>query len=68
MPFYLYLGHLGHSYSSGRYSVCEKRPLAIAVMNAELLPFTNGEHTSESASTINRVITPLRDRPVLRMT
>ena len=29
-------------------------------MNAELPPFKNGEHNSESASSINRVITPLR--------
>jgi len=28
-------------------------------MNAELPPFKNGEHNSESASTIDRVITPL---------
>ena len=28
-------------------------------MNAQLPPFKNGEHNSESASTINRVITPL---------
>jgi len=29
-------------------------------MNAELHPFKNGEHNSESASTIDRVITPLK--------
>ena len=28
-------------------------------MNAELHPFTNGQHSSESASTIDRDITPL---------
>jgi len=28
-------------------------------MNVELPPFKNGEHNSESASTIDRVITPL---------
>jgi len=28
-------------------------------MNAELPPFKNGEHNSESASTVDRVITPL---------
>ena len=28
-------------------------------MNAELPPFKNGEHNSESTSTIDRVITPL---------
>jgi len=28
-------------------------------MNAELPPFKNGEHNSESASTIDLVITPL---------
>jgi len=28
--------HLGHSYSSDRYSVCGQRPLAIAVMSVEL--------------------------------
>jgi len=48
--------HLGHSYSSERYSVCGKRPLAIAAVNAELPPFKNGEHNSESVSTICRVI------------
>ena len=37
----------------------EKRPLAIAAVNAELPPFQNGEHNSESVSTIDRVITPL---------
>jgi len=29
-------------------------------MNAELPPFKNGEHNSEKATTIDRVITPLR--------
>jgi len=29
-------------------------------MNAELPPFKNGEHNSESASTIDRDITPLK--------
>ena len=29
-------------------------------MNAEMPPFKNGEHNSESASTIDRVITPLK--------
>ena len=38
----------------------EKRPLAIIAMNAELPLFKNGEHNSESASTIDRVITPLK--------
>ena len=56
IPFYFYLGR---SYSSDRYSVCGKRPLAIAVMNAELSSFKNGEHNSESMSTIGRAITPL---------
>ena len=28
-------------------------------MNAELPPFKNGEHNSDGASTIDRVITPL---------
>jgi len=28
-------------------------------MNAELPPFNNGEHNPESASTIDRIITPL---------
>ena len=37
-----------------------KRPLAIAVRNAELPPFKNGEHNSENASTIDHVIAPLR--------
>ena len=31
-----------------------------AVMNAELPPFKNGEHNSESTSTIDRVITPFK--------
>jgi len=50
---------LGRSYSSDRYSVCGKRPLAIAARNAELPRFKNGEHNSESASTIDHAITPL---------
>jgi len=29
-------------------------------MNAELPPFKNGDHNSESVSTIDRVITPLK--------
>ena len=53
-----YLGHLGRSYSSDRYSVCGKRPLAIATMNVKLPPSKNGDHNSESSSTIDRVITP----------
>jgi len=53
---------LGGSYLSDQYSVCGKRPLAIAAMNAELPPFKNGEHNPESASTIDRVITPLMNR------
>jgi len=39
--------------------VCEKRPLAIAAMNAELPLSKNGDHNSESASTIDHDITPL---------
>ena len=35
-------------------------PLAIAAMNAELPSFKNGEHNSESVSTIGRVITLLK--------
>jgi len=31
-------------------------------MNAELPPFKIGEHNSENASTINRVITPLKNQ------
>ena len=50
---------MSRSYSSDRYSVCGKRPLAIVVMSAELPPFKNGEHDSESTSTIDRVITSL---------
>ena len=38
----------------------EKRPFAIAAMNAELPPFKNREHNSESAPTIDCVITPLK--------
>jgi len=37
----------------------EKTTLAITAMNAELPPFKNGEHTSESASTLDCDITPL---------
>ena len=33
-----------------------------AVMNADLPPFEKGEHNSESESTNDRVITPLRLR------
>jgi len=32
----------------------------MAAMNTELPPFKNGEHNSESASTVDRVITSLR--------
>ena len=35
-----------------------KRPLGITTMNAELPPFKNGDHNSENASTVDRVITP----------
>jgi len=35
------------------------RPLAIAAMNAELIPFEKGEHNSESTSTLDRGLTPL---------
>jgi len=59
IPFYFYLGHLSCSYSSDRYSVCGKRPLAIAAMNEKLPSFKNGTHNFESMSTIDRVITPL---------
>jgi len=59
IPFCFYLGHLGCSNSSDRYSVCGKRPLAIAAMNTELPPFKDGAHNFKSASTIDRVITPL---------
>jgi len=45
---------------SDRYSFCGKRPLAIVAMNTELLPFKNGEHNSESESTLDRYITPLK--------
>jgi len=41
------------------FSDSGKRPLDIAAMNAELPPFTNGEHKSESASKFDRDITPL---------
>jgi len=61
IPFYFYLGHLGCSYSSDRYSVCEKRALTIAAMNAELPSFKNGGHNFEKPFTIDRVITPLRN-------
>jgi len=56
ISFYFYLGR---SDSSDQYSVCAKGPLAIAAMIAELPPFKTGKHNSESASTIDRVITPL---------
>ena len=59
IPFYFYLGHLGRSYSSDRYSVCGTRPRAIPALNAELPPLKNGECNSENASTIDRIITPL---------
>ena len=36
IPFSFYLGTLGCSYSSDRYSFCGKRSLAIAAKNAEL--------------------------------
>jgi len=52
------------SYSSDRYSVCGKRPLAIAVMNMVLPPFKNGEHNSKSTSIIDHFITPL-SRPTI---
>ena len=39
--------------------VCGKRLLTIAVINAPLPPFKNGEHNSESVTNIDRVITPL---------
>ena len=47
IPFDFYLGHLGCNYSSDRYSVGGKRPLAIAAINAELPPFKNREHNSK---------------------
>ena len=53
------MGYLGRSYSSDRYLVCGKRPLAIAAMHVELPPFKYGKHNSESAPKIDRVITPL---------
>jgi len=53
------LCHSGRRYSSDRYSLFGKRPLVIASMNAELPPFKNGGLNSESASTIDRDITPL---------
>jgi len=37
----------------------EKRSLHITAMNTELPPFKNGEHNSESASTLDRDITTL---------
>ena len=43
---------------SDQYPPVGKRPLAIAEMNAELPPFKNGEHNSESASALDRDITP----------
>jgi len=39
IQFYFCLGHLGHSYSNDRYSFCDKTPLAITAINAELPPF-----------------------------
>ena len=59
IPFYFYLGHLGRSYSSDRYSVCGKSPLAIAAMNAEMPPFKHGEHNFKEVLTVDRVLTPL---------
>ena len=62
IPFYFYLGHLGHldrSFSSDRYLFYGKRPVAIAARNTELPLFMNGVHNSKSVSTIDRVITPL---------
>jgi len=51
--------HSGRSYSSDRYSFYwKKRPLAIAAINAELPPFENGEHNSESVSKF------YRDKPI----
>ena len=55
-----YHEQIGRSYSSDRYSFSRKRPLAVAAMNAELAPFKNGEHNSESASTMDHVVTPLK--------
>jgi len=60
MAFSFYLDHSGRSYSNDEYSSFGKRPLTIAAMNAELPPFKNGEHNSESASTLDRDITPLK--------
>ena len=51
---------MGCSYLSDWCSVCGERPLAIAAMNVELPPFKNGEHNSESVSTLDRFITPLK--------
>ena len=54
---------MGRSYPSDRHSFCGKRPLAIAATNVELPPFKNGEHNSESASTIDHGVTPLKGIP-----
>jgi len=43
-----------------------KGPLAISAMNTELPPFKNGEHKSESASTLDRDITPLSSALAVR--
>jgi len=45
-----------------------EKPLAITAMNAELPLFKNGEHNSESAPTIDRVITPLKSYFALNQT
>jgi len=45
-----------------------KIPLAIALMNAELPPFKNGEDSSESASTLDRGLTPLPLRILISVT
>ena len=54
------MDHSGRSYSNDQYSFFEKRLLAITAMNTDLPPFKNGEHNSESASTLDRDITPLK--------
>ena len=66
ISFSIYLGHSVRSYSSNQYSLFGKRSLCIAAMNAELPPFKNGDHNSESAFIIDRVITPLIIFPVLK--
>jgi len=52
-------GPFGRSYSSDRYSLFGKGPLAFTAMSAELPPFKNGERNSASASTLDHDITPL---------